>query len=235
MSAIESHCTPKALSSSPARGDEHSFPPLYLTRRPQAWRPVDSSALRLAECEGEARHAAETLIRDRFAAAYDARVTHFMPRLFGLRGGAGPLLGACGLREAAGDKLFLERYLDQPIEHCIAGAVGTPVARHEIVEVGQFAGTGAGAFRSLIQRLTARLHQDGHRWVVFTGTSALRNAFRRLGLEPLDLAAADAGRLAVEERSAWGSYYDYGPRLMCGNIEEGFDEVQRQLAGEGAL
>lgn len=177
---------------------------------------------RLVENTGAARRPVEALIRQRFDEAYGARISGFMPRLFSLEEIGGLPLGACGLRDAGSTPLFLERYLDLPIEAAIAAQLGRPVARETIVEVGQFAGQGAGAFRSLIRHLAERLHRDGQHWVVFTGTTALRNAFARLGLPVRELGIADPARLTPEEREDWGSYYRHAPRVMFGDIRAGF-------------
>jgi hypothetical protein len=74
----------------------------------------------------------------------------------------------------------------------------------------------------MIALLTERLHREGFEWVVFTGTTGLRNAFCRLGLCPLDIQAATADRLPEDARAAWGSYYDHAPRVLVGNIQEGY-------------
>jgi hypothetical protein len=50
----------------------------------------------------------------------------------------------------------------------------------------------------------------------------LRNAFFRLGLCPIDIQAATADRLPADERAAWGSYYDHAPRVLIGNVLEGY-------------
>lgn len=203
---------------------------------PQLFPPFDQAASdhpaltrndapRLIEHSGDGRQAAETMISSRFAAAYEARIGHFMPRLFSLQAPSGQPVGVCGLREAAGQPLFLERYLAQPIEQAIAAAIGQTVERHSIVEVGQLTGRGAGTFRALILRITERLHEEGHRWVVFTGTTALRNAFARLGLAPRELALANPACLSAAEKADWGSYYQHGPRVMFGDIHEGFAAI----------
>lgn len=224
MSALLMPCRTEPSAAESAAG-AHAFPPF---EPPLADARAPARALLLAECLGDARQPVETLIRARFADAYDARVKHFMPRLFSLHHRPESPMGAFGVREAGDHALFLERYLDLPVEAAIADRVGQPVARHEIVEVGQFAGTGPGAFRTLIVRLTEALHHEGHRWVVFTGTAALRNAFLRLGLAPLELAPADATRLAASERADWGSYYKHSPRVMCGDIGQGFAAIARR-------
>lgn len=203
------------------------FPPFDQAASGQPALTQDDTA-HLIEYRGDGRQAAEAMISSRFAAAYEARIGHFMPRLLSLQTLSGLPVGVCGLREAAVQPLFLERYLAQPIEQAIATAIGQAVERHSIVEVGQLAGRGAGTFRALILRVTERLHEEGHRWVVFTGTTALRNAFARLGLTPQELALADPACLSAAEKADWGSYYQHGPRVMFGDIHEGFAAIAAQ-------
>lgn len=160
-------------------------------------------------------------IQQRYAAAYGARLEHFMPRLFSLRAPDGGMLGAFGIRTGE-QHFFLERYLDESVERAIGRRLGAHVARRRIVEIGQFAGWGPGAMRAMIAMLTARLHGEGVEWVVFTGTRALRNAFQRLGLQPCVLTRAEADRLDPMERPAWGRYYAHAPLVLFGNVAEGF-------------
>ena len=231
MSALQTPFRrPHPTAAAPSVADQ-AFPPFPLSIvRPFKAPFPDAASAFLAESLGPDRAPVEALIRTRFATAYAARIAGFMPRLFSLRQPGGPQLGAFGLREASLEPLFLERYLDQPIEQAIAAQLGRPVAREAIVEVGQFAGTGAGAFRSLILHLTERLHRDGHHWVVFTGTHALRNAFSRLGLHPRRLGIADPARLDAEERADWGTYYQHSPCVMFGDIREGFATILASLS-----
>jgi len=171
----------------------------------------------------------EQFIQRCFANTYKAQVTHYMPQLFSLRANQGELRGALGVRPAT-QPLFLECYLDDSIEALISQKIGRPVDRQRIIEVGQFAGEGAGAARTMIVQLTKYLHRKGYHWVVFTGTLSLRNAFSRLGLRPIELAEADPIRLALDEQAKWGSYYQHRPCVLFGDIAEGFAEIER-LAG----
>ena len=188
--------------------------------------PVAGEAVRrppyeLVEHVGSSRAAAETFISQRFAESYGSRIEAFMPRLFSVRNPAGELCGAFGLRSASRN-LFLEQYLDTPIEHVIASHAGSRIERRVIVEVGHFSGAFPGAVRAMIGLLTEHLHREGYEWVVFTGTAGLRNAFCRLGLFPLDIQAATADRIPAEERAAWGSYYEHAPRVLVGNVQAGY-------------
>ena len=186
------------------------------TSRETTSAPVPRS-LHLVAVDATRRAAVHDFIRDRFAEHYQANVRHFMPCLFGLEADDGSLHGAVGCRSAAVQPLFLERYLDEPIEHVIAARSGEAVERADVVEVGNLAARGAGMSRLLIVALTRLLATEGVRWVGFTGTPALINSFRRLGIALHRLAPADPSRLGAD-RDEWGSYYDAGPQVMVAEV-----------------
>jgi len=166
------------------------------------------------------RRAFEQFIAERFSRAYGARLTHFLPHLLGVMDGLARWQAAAGYAAAGAQALFLEQYLDRPIELALGAAVGRPIARGSIVEVGNLAAISAGMARALIPQLARHLHRMGYRWVAFTATRALRNSFHRLGLKPLPIAAADRARLA-DRGLSWGSYYDQDPVVMAGKISLG--------------
>ncbi|HHJ4328613.1 TPA: thermostable hemolysin, partial [Klebsiella pneumoniae] len=126
-------------------------------------------SLRMAQADaGERRALLEDFIYRRFAEQHGARVQHFMPCLLGLHGEQGEVQGAVGLRSARRASLFLERYLDEPIEQAVSRRCGRAVPRDEIVEVGNLAAFGNASARLLIVALTDLLVAQGFRWVVFT-------------------------------------------------------------------
>lgn len=185
-----------------------------------------SNPERLQECGASTRPQLEDFIRHRFAEVYGAHLYSFMPRLFGMNGKDGALHAAFGLRSAVQGPLFLERYLDLPIENAIAEVCKAPVARSEIAEIGNLAGARPGALRELIPLLTRMLHAEGYRWVVFTGSSRLCNGFSRLGLPLEVLAEASVDRLPEDERALWGTYYQHAPSVMLGDVLNGFRFLQ---------
>ncbi|QID16252.1 hypothetical protein G3580_00605 [Nitrogeniibacter mangrovi] len=192
------------------------------TRRRVRARPAAIPAsYTLHEHRGARRVDAERFIGDCFMDSFGSRVNAFMPRLFTVQHADGTVCGAFGLRSGR-SRLFLEQYLDEPIEVVLSRAAGRPVRRDSIVEVGHFSGTFPGALRAMIALLTERLYHEGFDWVVFTGTVGLRNAFGRLGLAPIDICAADAERLPADQRAAWGRYYAHAPHVLAGNIHQGF-------------
>ena len=175
----------------------------------------------LKERKANERGRVEEFIKECFASAYGARVCSFMPRLFKLTTRRGELVAAFGARSAQGGQLFLETYLDDSIERVIADKTGIKPQREHVVEVGNLAAIYPGAVRWMIVALTARLYEEGYEWVVFTGTTALRNAFYKLGLRPVVIGPAKSERLGVDERASWGTYYDTQPMVMAGNIRYG--------------
>jgi len=165
---------------------------------------------------------AEQFVQDVFWRLHEARVTHFMPLLMDLRSDAGELLGVLGLREATDERLFLESYLKHPVEEVLSGVLSEPVQRNHIVEVGNLAVASSGGGRWLITALTAFLHAMDRGWVVFTCGPALRNSFRRLGIQLHDLGAAEPGRLSKAESARWGRYYDQSPRVMASQVAQAY-------------
>ncbi len=176
----------------------------------------------LKERKANERGRVENFIKECFFSAYGARICSFMPRLFKLTTRRGEVVAAFGIRSAQTGQLFLETYLDDPIERVIEDKTGVTPQRELIVEVGNLAAIYPGAVRWMIIALTMRLYEEGYEWVVFTGTTSLRNAFHKLGLRPVVIGPARADRLDADERARWGSYYDNQPMVMAGNIRYGF-------------
>lgn len=196
--------------------------PLHFGSDPQRQMSLD-----LAGTEAAERAALEQFIQARFSEAHGAAVAHFMPDLLGLYSQDGALTAVSGARLATQEPLFLEQYLEEPVQQVIGRLQGRPVARGDIVEVGNLAASSAGSARLIIVAMTCLLAQRGLEWVVFTGAAGLINSFRRLGLEPLRLCEADPLRLG-EERHAWGDYYVHRPQVFAGNIRYGYRRLQEQ-------
>lgn len=197
--------------------------------------PEPPTTVALEDAEALRRNEAEAFVRNAFQAAYGARITHFMPTLMTLRNDTDTLLAVLGLRVVDEDSCFLEQYLDISIERHLANATGHAIARTSLVEVGNFAVGAAGGGRWLITALTAYLHAAGAAWAVFTCGPELRNAFRRLGVELVDLLQADASRLCDTERARWGRYYDQRPRVMAANVEQSYAVLSALFERECAL
>jgi hypothetical protein len=162
------------------------------------------------------RSSLERFIAERFRLVYGARVAHFCAELVGVRSADGCWQAGAGYTGADSGELYLEHYLDTPVEAALARAAGRPVERKRVAEVGNLAAF-PGMGRALIPALGRHLYALGFRWVAFTGTRELGNALRRLRLEPLVLAPATPVRLP-DGGAAWGTYYAHHPSVMGGPI-----------------
>jgi len=172
--------------------------------------------------DAEDRPDLERFIYNSYRLAYGARVKQFMPLLVSLRNAKGDLLAVCGFRHAGAEKLFLETYLDEPIEDILTSKSGGRVAREDIVEVGNFAAFRPGMSRHMIAVLAAYIHEIGTKWIVFTATPGIRNAWGKLGIGLIPVCRANKERLDPACRDEWGSYYDDSPYVMAGNVPENY-------------
>lgn len=171
------------------------------------------------------RESLECFVRECFATVHQADIRHFMPTLLALRDSQGTFCAAAGVRTADSGALFLEQYLQQPVERVVSRLAGGPVERQQIVEVGNLAARSGGSARLIIVVMTWLLAHRKLDWVVFTGAASLINSFQRLGLNPLLLGDADPQRLGSEQHS-WGSYYAGRPQVFAGSIRAGLAHLQ---------
>lgn len=174
-----------------------------------------------------ARGVLEQFVRASFEAAWGARLEQLMPRLMSVRTPRDGLIAVCGLRDPRYNSLYLEHYLDLPVESALERAAGEPVSRNALMEVGNLAVARPGHARFLIAALTGHLHETGRQWAVFTAVPALRNAFARLGIDLVTLCPARIGRLPPRERAQWGRYYDSKPLVMAASVAHSRSALRR--------
>lgn len=181
------------------------------------------------------RKSVETFIHQVFVRAYDADLQHYMPQLMALQDEGHQTLAALGMRNASSDSLFLENYLSQPIERVISKLDGRFVSRDQIVEIGNLASIDRAGLRKLFVALTSYLSGAGAEWVVFTAVPAVQKVFTMLGLNLHTLAAADKLRLPESEHATWGRYYETGPMVVAGRVDEGYKRLSQMLEDEKAF
>lgn len=195
-------------------------------------------AVSLMPEQNRGRLSLERFIHSVYAQQYGADIQHFMPVLMGLYGQSGSYLAGLGLRFATAGALFLEQYLEQPIENMldeVTHAEPGEIARGSVVEVGNLAAHHAGGTRWLIIALTAYLQGAGYDWVSFTSVPSLRNSFSKLGLKLYSLGPAEKCRLPDAEQAHWGRYYDTKPMVMAVNVHHTYGVLERLLRFERAL
>lgn len=178
----------------------------------------------LSNRSGDRRPAAQSYIKDRFKECYGAEVREFLNYLVSMRC-LGSLSGVAGLSLAAQQTLFLEQYLDDPIEEELARALRVKVSRNSIVEVGNLVATTRGASLALFIAVATTLSRAGFEYMAFTATAQLRNTFDKLGFKTVFLKDANLGSVDSCSNSNWGSYYDSKPQVVAGRLEDALQAI----------
>ena len=164
-------------------------------------------------------------VQQRFALHHDARSEQLLPWQCTLSDEQGTLLASAGFKPASDGPLFLEHYLETPVEQQLASALQQPVLRDDILEVGNLAALD-GHGRLLILALVQYLVEQRYRYVAFTATDQVRALFRSLGLQPHFLQSARRDLVPQPER--WGRYYDHDPKVVAGDIRQGYQLLQQR-------
>ncbi|MDD5029167.1 MAG: thermostable hemolysin [Rhodoferax sp.] len=188
--------------------------------------PMQTTSVLHVDQHSPRRPEAEDFIKRIFEDRYNAHVNTFTPDLMVLEQ-RGVIVAAAGWRSARDSTLFLERYLDTPIEQTMAHLASTPISRERIVEVGHLAAQRPGTSIFLFRAMASYLHARGFEWVASTATQELVGIFSRLGLPPLALAAANPERLNGQA-SDWGSYFDTQPIVAAGRIKTALQRMNAQ-------
>lgn len=185
--------------------------PLAAAKRQRA----ENITLATADSSAPDRSDIEQFIHDVFASTYGADVQHFMPELVSLRDEEGALVAAFGLRKAAKSTLFLEQYLDEPIETLISKRFHQPVARAQITEIGNLAVSNPRNAGILIAHVIQHSLDIGIEWGVATAHHSLQNGLVKGGRDVFALQAADPARLNPVELTTWGTYYSNAPQVVA--------------------
>ncbi|MGL6070027.1 thermostable hemolysin [Craterilacuibacter sp.] len=179
---------------------------------------------------GEAHYPALTrFISHTFRQHYQAQPDHFLPWLLSEEL-AGETQAVLGVALADRSALYLEHYLAQPIEQRLALELCRPVARSQLVEIGNLAAHGRHA-ATLIRMLVLSLHAAGRPWVVFTAPPRLTRMLAHMGLMTRPLLRADPACLPPEQQKLWGSYYAEQPWVTLGLIAPSFEQLSAHRAG----
>ena len=177
------------------------------------------------------RRRVEAYIESTYAVAFNGRIRAHYPTLMSVQDARGEIHAAVGFRLAGREPLFLERYLDEPVERSLAGAMAAPVGRADVAEIGSLASRSAGASFFLFMALARHLRQLGCDYAVATATRQLRRTFARVGFPTLRLTTADPTRLGEEARD-WGGYYDRDPEVLAGAIAPALEPLAHLLLVE---
>jgi hypothetical protein len=165
---------------------------------------------------GDASRAeAEALARRMFRLRHGAEISHLPSRLLAVRSPGGRLVAVAGLRDAD-EGFFSERYLDLPVERAIAGVVGSPTRRDDVLELTALAAERTAPLLALLRAAAAVGLAEGRAWGLFTGTRVIRGMALRLGMPLVELAIASRER--APDPASWGVYYERDPRVCAVEI-----------------
>ncbi len=185
--------------------------PLAASKRQRA----ENIKLATSNCNAADRREIEQFIHDVFAKTYGADVQHFMPNLVSLRDEEGELVAAFGLRKAGESALFLEQYLDAPIETVLSGRFNRNITRSQITEIGNLAVSNPRNAGVLIAHVIQYSLDIGIEWGVATAHHSLQNGLVKGGRDVYALQAADPSRLDPIEFASWGTYYNNTPQVVA--------------------
>lgn len=169
----------------------------------------------LVERDAPCRREVEAFIAEVFKRVYGAEVHLFMPQLVALRDANGVLMAAFGLRNAGREKLFLEQYLDEPIEQLMSRQLERDICREEITCIGNLAVANPRNAGVLIAHVIQHSLSMDLPWGVATAHHSLQNGLIKGGVDLYPLAMAHPNRLQEEEQSKWGSYYKHTPQIVA--------------------
>jgi hypothetical protein len=165
----------------------------------------------------EERRRVERFVEGVYALAYGGCIRDHYPTLMSVQDDAGEIHAVVGFRLAEDGPLFLEHYLDSPIEAILAGALEGGGERRRVAEIGNLGSRSPSATIFLFKALSDHLCSLGRDIAVATVTRDLRSILGRVGVATVELARAEPTRLP-DRGATWGSYYSTDPRVMAGTI-----------------
>ena len=162
------------------------------------------------------RREVEAYIVEQFDCAYGAKITEFLPELFAMQC-QGRFSAVAGVRPALDGGLFVEKYLDEPVEQILNPLSPTLVSRSDIVEIGNLVSTHRGACQLFFTLHAAMLYEAGFKWAVFAATDQVEKIVNKLNFVTFSLGAADPACLG-EDAARWGRYYDRRPTVLAADV-----------------
>ena len=197
-------------------------------RRVKRFTALAPSLIAITTYSSFNRRRVERFIEHTFHRTYGAKIDKHYPTLMSVHDEEDNILAAVGFRFAKDEPLFLEQYLDGPIEQRLQEHSHKPVAREVIAEVGNLASLGQGASIFLFAALNAYLAQHGIQIDTFTATDSLHRHFTKLGMNAVELGKANQEKLP-DFGFSWGTYYKETPRVVAGSVQQVLFGLHRHL------
>ncbi|MCW5253060.1 thermostable hemolysin [Streptomyces sp. SHP 1-2] len=135
---------------------------------------------------------------------------------------------ACaGISYPENGEVFLEQYLDAPVEEILSAHAGEFVDRRDILQVSSIASVRPSAGMELIQAFPLVFACLGRPYAAMTMTGRLAAVMQRVGVVLHPVCQADGSRLPAAELARWGRYYATRPVVGYGHISEQTDLLLR--------
>lgn len=164
-------------------------------------------------CEG--RQEVEHFIQQGFYRAYQASISVTMPYVLALK--EGKFKAALGIRYATAP-LFVEQYLDRPIETLISQQ-GFPACRAEIAEIGHLYSNAKKFTIPLFLVAAVSLFYRDMKYMVFAGTPLVIDIIQRSRVKVTALAPANPS-LLQPSKDDWGTYYKTQPQVVIVSLDD---------------
>ena len=165
------------------------------------------------------RNELENFIFNAYQKSFDARLKSFLPNLVASSDADDYICAAFGYSVAAENRLFLESYLDQPIDRLLSKKLHQNIQRKHIVEVGNLVIGETADSVGFLRDIANYLQGLGYEWIVCTATRCLRLLFLRAGARPISIGNALMTRVQ-DEGTNWGNYYVTAPEILAGNVRQ---------------
>jgi len=175
------------------------------------------AGLQLIELAHAEYQEAVAFARSRYQETIDCRLDTFYPK-FLARFEHGSIVALLGIRCAGRGALFLEQYLDQPVELTLDAINLGGFQRSQIAEVGGLAAQGVRQATRLMEDVRSVLAQSEVEVVVCTANDATQFCLKRIGVNYLVLAEASESCL-TNHQTDWGRYYQGSPKVLAGRVE----------------
>ncbi|MFT4632857.1 MAG: hypothetical protein ACI8PP_000917 [Candidatus Pseudothioglobus sp.] len=213
----------KTITTTTTKTASASTPPKHAFGNPLG-QPLTQGSGRSA-----AHAAALQMIQNQYRKHFHCELQHSLPyslsRLAGQDSEESKLVACTGYQPAKEGELFLEQYLDDPVEEILQRLTNKSVSRAQIVEIGGFAVSHKRHALPFMLQLAPILANLGFKTVVCTVTRPMQDCFRKLGIISTPIARADPSRVDVSN-NAWGTYYDLNPVVLAGDIDTNIDKLR---------
>ncbi len=158
----------------------------------------------------------EDYIYRSFKKKYSANVKYSFPYVLTLNYKK-RICAAAGIRLAESGPLFLERYLQYPVEQETGMCFKTAVRRESIVELSNIISVWRGNNKLLLMLLIDLLHKVNREWLLLLSNREVEDALKKINFTTIRLSDISA-KILNGEKEQWGSYFNDNSRIILCHV-----------------